>query len=107
MDANTGTPKVPSQDERMVLALRELILSAFQDKFGRAVIIGVTIKPSLLFSGIATVMVSEYVSDMDKLAEHMEWEITEDIGFQMAVFVKQPMQHRIAGLFKGRNISGR
>ncbi|MBZ0159108.1 hypothetical protein [Candidatus Methylomirabilis sp.] len=102
MDTDTGTPKVPSQDERRVLALRELILSAFQDKFGHAVIIGVNIKPSLLFSSIATVMVSEYVSDMDKLAEHMEWEITEDLGCPMAIFVKQPIRHRIAGLLKGR-----
>lgn len=61
MDANTGTPKVPSRDERRVLALRELILSAFQDKFGCAAIIGVSIKPSLLFSSIATVMVSENI----------------------------------------------
>lgn len=101
MDANTGTPKVLSQDERMVLALRELILSAFQDKFGRAAIIGVSIKPSLLFSGIATVMVHEYLSDMDKLAEHMEWEITEDLGCPMAIFVKQPIHHRIAGVMSG------
>ncbi len=36
MDATTGTPKVPSQDERRLLALRELILSAFQGKCGRA-----------------------------------------------------------------------
>jgi len=106
MDAKTGTPKVLSQDERMVLALRELILSAFQDKFGHAAIIGVNIKPSLLFSSIATVMVSEYVSDMDKLAEQMEWEITEDLGCPMAIFVKQPIHHRIAGLFKGRKSTG-
>ncbi|HWQ69677.1 MAG TPA: hypothetical protein VN494_06960 [Patescibacteria group bacterium] len=106
MDTKTGAPKVPSQDERMVLALRELILSAFQDKFGHAAIIGVDIKPSLLFSSITTVMVTEHVSDMDKLAEHLEWEITEDIGFQIAIFVKQPIHHRIAGLLKGRNMSG-
>ena len=80
MDADTGTPKVLSQDERMMLALRGIILSAFQDRFGHATIIGVNIKPSLLFSRIATVMISQYVSDMDKLAEQMEWEITEDLG---------------------------
>lgn len=106
MDANTGTPRVFSQDERRALALRELILSAFQDKFGHAAIIGVSIKPSLLFSSIATVMVREYLSGMDKLAEQMEWEITEDLGFQIAIFVKQPIHHRIAGLFKGRKSTG-
>lgn len=105
MDAKTGTPKVLGQDERIVLALHELILSAFQDKFGRAAIIGVNIEPSPLFGSIATVMVSEYVSGMDKLAEHMEWEITEDIGFQMAIFVKPPIPHRIRGRLKGSNIS--
>jgi hypothetical protein len=106
MDANTGTPKVISQDERMVLALRELILSAFQDKFGRAAIIGVNVEPSPLFGSIATVMVSENVPGMNKLAEQMEWDITEDIGFQIAIFVKQPIHHRIAGLFKGRKSTG-
>ncbi len=98
--------RVLSQDERIVLALRELILSAFQDKFGHAAIIGVNIEPSPLFGSIANVMVGEYVSGMDKLAEHPEWEITEDIGFQIAIFVKQPIHHRIAGLLKGRNMSG-
>lgn len=89
-----------------MLALRELILSAFQDHFGHAAIIGVSIKSSLLFSSIATVMVREYLSDMDKLAEHMEWEITEDIGCPMAIFVKQPIHDRIAGVFKGSKTSG-
>lgn len=106
MDAKAGTPRVLSRDERRVLALRELILSAFRDKFGCAAIIGVNIKPSLLFGSIATVMVRDNVPEMDKFAEHMEWEITEDIGFQMAIFVKQPIHHRIAGLFKGRKMSG-
>ena len=106
MDANTGTPKVLNQDERMVLALRELSLSAFQDKCGRAAIIGVNIEPSPLFGSIATVMVSEYVSGMDKLAEQMEWDITEDVGFQIAIFVKQPIHHQIAGLFKSRKSTG-
>jgi hypothetical protein len=51
-------------------------------------------------------MVTEYVSDMDKLAEHMERDITEDIGCPMAIFVKQPIPHRIAGLFKSRKSTG-
>jgi len=106
MDAKTGTPKVLSQDERLMLALRGIILSAFQDKFGHAAIIGVNIKPSLLFSSIATVMVNENIPDMKQFAEHVERDITQDLGCQIAIFVKQPIHNRIAGLFKGRNISG-
>lgn len=64
------------------------------------------IKPSPLFGGIATVTVRENVSDMDKFAADMERDITEDIGFQMAIFVKPPIPHRIAGLFKVRKMSG-
>jgi hypothetical protein len=79
MDADTGAPKVLSQDERMMLALRGIILSAFQDRFGHATIIGVNIKPSLLFSRIATVMINEKISDMKEFAEHVERDITQDL----------------------------
>ncbi len=63
---------------------------------------GVTIEPSLLFGSTATVMVRDNAPDMDKFAEQMERDITEDIGFEMAIFVKRSIPHRIAGLFKER-----
>jgi hypothetical protein len=43
---------------------------------------------------------------MKKFAEHVERDITQDLGCQIAIFVKQPIHHGIAALFKGRKISG-
>ena len=102
MGAKTGMQKVLSEDERMMLALRGIILSAFQDKFGNAAIIGVNITPSLLFTRIATVEVHENIPGMMEFAEHVERDITQDLRCKIAIFVKQQrIYHRVARLFKG------
>ena len=89
-----------SPDEQSMLALHDLILNAFRERFGET-IIGVNLLP-LVSECWITVLVKRKTQEMFDLAEEIEREFMEDFGKQIVIFFKRPWRERIRGL--ARNI---
>ena len=77
-----------SSEEQVMLALHDLILSGFRERFGE-VIIGVKLTPAVHECWV-TVFVKRRTPEMDDLADRLEQEFLEEYGRSLAFRVKQP-----------------
>ena len=75
-------------EERSMLALHDLILSTFKERFGEA-IIGVKLTPAVHECWV-TVLVKRRTLEMEDLAIQLEQEFLEEYGQCSAFNVRQP-----------------
>ena len=86
-----------SREEQSMLALHDLILSAFREHFGEETIIGVNLTP-LVHECWITVLVKQKTEEMVDFANELEREFLEELGRHVAIFVKQPWKVTVANL---------
>lgn len=72
-----------------MMALHDLVLSAFRDHCGEEKIIGVKLTP-LVHECWITVQVREKTPQMEGLARQLETEFLEELGRHVAIFVQKP-----------------
>jgi hypothetical protein len=78
----------PSSGEQPMLALHELIFSAFKERFGEAVI-GVKLTPAVHECWV-TMLVKRRTPEMGALADELEQEFLEEYGKALAFNIKRP-----------------
>ena len=88
-----------SREEQSMLALHDLILSAFRQHFGEEMIIGVKLTP-LVSECWITVQVKQKTQPMEDLAQELEAEFLEEAGRHVTFFFEQPWKVRVANLIR-------
>ena len=88
-----------SREDRSMLGLHDLVLSAFRRHFGEEMIIGVKLTPLAHECGV-TVQVKQKTQPMEDLAQELESELLEEAGRHVAIFFEQPWKVRVANLIR-------
>jgi len=86
-----------SRDEQFMLALHDLVLSAFRQHFGEETIIAVGLTP-LVSECWITVQVKQKAPEMEDLARALKTEFLEELGRHVAIFVRQPWKATVTNL---------
>ena len=88
-----------SRDEQFMLALHDVVLSVFRERFGDEPIVGVNLTPFAHECWIE-VRVTEKTPPMVDLAQELETELREDAGKHVNIIVRQSWRATVANLIR-------